>query len=308
MKKNINTALFYLLAAGLLTACKGGSEPASEEKAVAETPVQVTSISNGAITDEVVLNASSAYLQKSFVKANTNGYLQSSRVQAGATVSNNQVLFTLITKEAKAIGNEINQLDPGFKFSGISTIRAGQSGFVTQVNHQKGDYVQDGESLAVISDQSSLVFLLDVPYEMRNIIMNNQVMEITLPDGERLKGKVTSSLPAVDSVAQTQRMVIKVNASHPIPENLIGKVRLIKSAVNNTQMLPKSAVLTNETEDEFWVMKLVNDSTAVKVTVKKGMEDGKSIQIISPVFQPKDRLITVGNYGLADTAKVKIVK
>ena len=308
MKKNIHTALFYLLAAGLLTACKGSSEPAAEEKAVAETPVQVTSIAQGGIADEVVLNASSAYLQKSFVKANTNGYLQSSRVLAGAIVSSNQILFTLITKEAKAIGNEINQLDPGFKFSGISTIRAGQSGFVTQVNHQKGDYVQDGESLAVISDQSSLVFLLDVPYEMRRIVSSNQEVEITLPDGERIKGKITSALPAVDSLAQTQRMVIKVNASHPIPENLIGKVKLIKSAVSNTQILPKSAVLTNETEDEFWVMKLTNDSTAVKVTVKKGMEDGKSIQIISPVFQPSDRVITVGNYGLADTAKVKIVK
>lgn len=308
MRKNIKTVLFYLFSAGLLTACKSGEAPATEEKVLAETPVQVAAVSIGSIADEIVLNATSAYLQKSFVKANINGYLQSSKVQPGINVSQNQVLFTLITKEARAIGNEINQLDPGFKFSGVSTIRAGQRGFVIQVNHQKGDYVQDGESLAVIIDQSSLVFLLDLPYEMRNLVINNQLLEITLPDGERLKGNVTSSLPAVDSLAQTQRMIIKVNASHPIPENLIGKVKLIKSAVNNTQVLPKSAVLTNETEDEFWVMKMINDSIAVKVPVKKGMEDGKSIQIISPLFQPKDRLITVGNYGLADTAKVKIVK
>jgi len=308
MKQIIINALLIALFSGSLVSCQPVAKPEAEETVVPETPVQVVSISNSALSEDVVLNATSAYLEKSFVKANTNGYLQSSAVQAGTVVGSNQVLFKLITKEARAIGNSINQLDPGFKFSGISTIRAEKSGYVILVNHQKGDYVQDGEALATIINQSSLVFLLDLPYEMRSVLLQNKTLQLTLPDGEKLKGVITSALPAVDSLAQTQRMVIKVNANHPIPENLIAKVRVVKSAVSNVQVLPKSAVLTNETEDEFWVMKMINDSMAVKTVVKKGMEDGKSIQILSPVFAAKDRLITVGNYGLADTAKVKITK
>jgi len=296
------------LFAGLFVSCKGNSDAADESTVVPQTPVKVTTITSGSIADDVVLSASSAYQEKSYVKANTNGYIQSSSVQPGTIVKSNQILFKLITKEARAIGNDINQLDPGFKFSGISTIRAEKNGFVTQVSHQKGDYVQDGEALAVISNQASLVFLLDMPYEMRSIVLQNKTLEITLPDGEKLKGIVSSALPSVDTLAQTQRLVLKVNASHPIPENLIGKVRMIKSAASNVQLLPKVAVLTNETEDEFWVMKMINDSTAVKTIVKKGMEDGKSIQILSPVFNAGDRLISTGNYGLADTAKVKIIK
>ncbi|RAJ26017.1 efflux RND transporter periplasmic adaptor subunit [Pedobacter cryoconitis] len=305
MKQLTINALFLFLFSGILVSCQQAPK-VTEETPVPETPVQVTTASNATLSEDVVLNATSAYLEKSFVKANTNGYLQSSTLQAGAAVSSNQVLFKLITKEARAIGNSINQLDPGFKFSGISTIRSEKSGYVILVNHQKGDYVQDGEALATIINQSSLVFLLDLPYEMRSVILQNKTLELTLPDGEKLKGTITSSLPAVDSLAQTQRMIIKVNAAHPIPENLIAKVKVVKSAAAHVQVLPKSAVLTNETEDEFWVMKLINDSTAVKTVVKKGMEDGKSIQILSPVFGTKDRLITVGNYGLADTAKVKI--
>jgi multidrug efflux pump subunit AcrA (membrane-fusion protein) len=308
MKQIIINALFIALFSTALVSCQPVAKPAAEETVTPETPVEVVSICNSALSEDVVLNATSAYLEKSFVKANTNGYLQSSAIQAGTVVSSNQVLFKLITKEARAIGNSINQLDPGFKFSGISTIRAEKSGYVIQVNHQKGDYVQDGEALATIINQSSLVFLLDLPYEMRSILLQNKVLELTLPDGEKLKGAITSALPAVDSLAQTQRMVIKVNAAHPIPENLIAKVKVVKSVVSNVPVLPKSAVLTNETEDEFWVMKMINDSTAVKTIVKKGMEDGKSIQILSPVFTAKDRLITIGNYGLADTAKVKITK
>jgi len=296
------------LFAGLFVSCKGNSDAADESTVVPQTPVKVTTITSGSIADDVVLSASSAYQEKSYVKANTNGYIERSSVQPGTVVKSNQVLFKLITKEARAIGNDINQLDPGFKFSGISTIRAEKNGFVTQVSHQKGDYVQDGEALAVISNQASLVFLLDMPYEMRSIVLQNKTLEITLPDGEKLKGVISSALPAVDTVAQTQRLVLKVNASHPIPENLIGKVRMIRSAASNVQLLPKAAVLTNETEDEFWVMKMINDSIAVKTIVKKGMEDGKSIQILSPVFNAGDRLISTGNYGLADTAKVKIIR
>lgn len=308
--KKINYLIYLIWLSGMLciTACSHTADPAVEEPVVPQTPVQVSTIVHTSLSDEIVLNATSAYLEKSYVKANTNGYLQQAAIQVGSAVKANQVLYTVITKEARAIGNAINALDPGFKFSGISKIRADKSGFVTQVNHQKGDYVQDGEALAVISNQNSLVFLLDLPYELHGIVSNNQSLEVTLPDGEVLKGNVSASLAAVDSVAQTQRLVVKVNASHLIPENLIAKVRVIKSAVNHVQSLPKAAVLTNETEDVFWVMKMINDTTAVKTIVKKGMEDGKSIQILSPVFSAADRLITVGNYGLADTAKVKIQK
>lgn len=309
MKKTYIRLIVYVSLAVLLFSCKAGTDKVEEETAVvSETPVQVVAIANGSISDEVVLNATSAYLEKSYVKANTNGYLQSISVQAGATVKGNEVLFKLITKEARAIGNTINQLDADFKFSGISLIRAEKNGFVTQVNHQKGDYVQDGEALAVISNENSLVFLLDLPYEMRGIVLDHKTLLVTLPDGEKLSGMVTAALPSVDSLAQTQRLIIKVKATHPIPENLIGKVSVVKSAVSNVQLLPKSAVLTNETEDVFWVMKMINDSTAVKTIIKKGMENEQSIQVLSPVFKLSDRLITVGNYGLADTAKVKITK
>jgi len=309
--KKISQYLLYtscLSAALLLYACGGKPVAVDAQPAAPQTPIQVTSVAQASLADVIVLNATSSYIEKSYIKATTSGYLQQSGIQMGSTVRKNQFLFSVITKEARAIGNTINQLDPGFKFSGLSTIRADVSGFVTQVNHQKGDYVQDGEALAVISNQNSLVFLLDLPYEYRGITRNGNALEVILPDGEVLKGSITSALSTVDSVAQTQRLMIKVSAAHLIPENLIGKVKLVKSAVNNVQSLPKAAVLTNETEDIFWVMKMSNDSTAVKTIIKKGMEDAKLIQILSPLFSPADRIITSGNYGLADTAKVKIIK
>jgi len=307
--KSYRNLIFTILFGGpIFVSCQPAIQDKAEDVAVPITPVQVTYIANISLSKSTELMAVSAYLQKSYVKASINGYVQSSGVQTGEQVTAGQILFTLITKEAKAIGNTINALDPAFKFSGLSKIRADQSGFITVVNHQKGDYVQDGEALAEISNQNSLVFLLDLPYELRGAALGNQMVEVVLPDGEKLKGAISGLMPVVDSLAQTQKLIIRVNPSHAIPAGLIAKVRMTTLARPDAQTVPKSAILANETEDEFWVMKLINDSTAVKIVVQKGIEDGNNVEILKPIFTLKDRIIMVGSYGLSDTAKVKIVK
>jgi multidrug efflux pump subunit AcrA (membrane-fusion protein) len=274
----------------------------------ARTPVAVTTISQDPLNDYIELNAVSAFLQKSYVKANTNGYLQSADVYPGKSVEPGQLLFTLKTKEAQSIGNAIKILDTSLHFSGVNHIAASQHGYITQLLHQSGDYVQDGEQLAVISDRNSFVFLLELPYELRPFVLNKKTVELQLPDGQMLTGTIGPLMPTVDSASQTQNVVIRINTNNSIPENLIAKVRVLKTARNSTQSLPRAAVLTNETETDFWVMKMIDSSTAVKTPVKKGIETKDRVEILSPVFSPADRILISGNYGLPDTAKVIITQ
>ena len=316
--------LVVVAAAGLLAACgaqgKGGPDkgeggkdsakekPAPEAKDSVEegTPVTVTSVDRGGLNDYIELNAVSAFLQKSYVKAIANGYLQSADVYPGKYVETGQTLFTLQTKEARSIGNSIRILDSTLKFSGVTTIKANQHGYLTQLNHQSGDYVQDGEQLAVISDRNSFVFLLDLPYELRPYVLGKKSVELLLPDGTKLNGAIGPVMPTVDSASQTQNVVIRVSTTTAIPENLIAKVRVLKTSKPNTQSLPKDAVLTDETESNFWIMKLMDSSTAVKVPVKKGIETRDRVEILAPQFDKEDKILVTGNYGLPDTAKVKV--
>lgn len=306
-----NYRVFILLMwSGLFFSCKQG-EKTKEEAATpgeVETPVTVTGISTEPLAEYIELNASSSFLQKNYIKANANGYLQSNFTQPGQYVNRGQVLFTIKTKEAQSIGNAVNQLDSSFRFSGTNAIKAGGKGFITQLNHQAGDYVQDGEQLAVISDLNSFAFLLDLPYELRPYMQNKKTVELMLPDGEKLTGTVSGSLPSVDPASQTQSIFIKVNAGHPIPENLIAKVRITKSLKNNSVSLPKTSVLTDETQSECWIMKMIDSNTAVKVVVTKGIETAERIEILSPPLSARDKILLTGNYGLADTAKVKIIQ
>jgi multidrug efflux pump subunit AcrA (membrane-fusion protein) len=299
--------LKYALFVGLLLyGCNSANTDNSNDTPEVRTPVTVTSVADVSLNEYIELNATSSFLQQNFVKANLNGYIQKSNIKFGDRVHRGEVLFVLKTKEASAIGNAVNQLDSSFKFSGVNVLRAGVSGYVMQLNHQQGDYVQDGEQLAIISDSKSFVFVMNVPYEDKPYVSIGKKVQVILPDAELLDGTVSLSMPLVDSVTQTQSYSIKVNSAHPIPQDLIAKVKILKSSISNAATLPKSAVLSDETQTNYWVMKLMNDSTAVKVPVKTGSEKGDTVQIISPHFSPDDKILSGGNYGLPDTALVTV--
>jgi multidrug efflux pump subunit AcrA (membrane-fusion protein) len=307
----IGLYIIFLIAAGFYTGCKSKTtseeEPAKSESDV-QTPVTVIDVARDTLRQYAELNATSTYLQSNIVKAPSNGYIKSVNISPGQFIAAGKILFSLQTKEAKNIGTVINNLDTSFRFSGLTEIKASQTGYINQLNHQVGDYVQDGEQLAAISTENSFGFVLNVPYEMRRFVTLHKQVEVDLPDGTKLNGVVGMIMPAVDSVSQTQRVLVRVNSSVTIPENLVAKVKVLKTQKYNVIAIPKEAILSDESQNTFWVMKMLDSSTAVKVPVTKGLEANGKIEITAPEFKPGDQLLISGNYGLGDTARVKIMK
>jgi multidrug efflux pump subunit AcrA (membrane-fusion protein) len=286
--------------------CHRISDSSSLNKLEDYTPVTVTHASFNGITDALTLNATSVFLLKTSVKSDINGYLQKVNIHLGQRVIQGQELFTVRSKESEHLGNSISQLDTSLHFSGLVHIKSPASGFITGLSYQAGDYVQDGEMLATISDLNSLVFLLELPYELKAYLIENKTVELTLPDGKKYQGTVESSLPAVDHVSQTQSFVIRVPGISSVPENLAATVKFLRNSKSDATVLPREAILTDETQTEFWIMKMVDSVTAVKVPVTRGLETSGEVEIISPRLTPSDLILLTGNYGLPDTAKVII--
>lgn len=283
----------------------GTSEEGKNSNAVVKMPATAVMIRRRSMQKGIWLNATSNFLKKSAVKSTVNGYIISSSLLPGQHVQAGETLFVLQTKEARAIGD---LLPDSLKFNGKVIIHASQSGFIGQLDHLQGDYVADGEQLCVIVDKSSYAFLLQVPFEYNNDININSQVEILLPNGRQIKGRVASRMPLMDSVSQTQQYLIHPEPGLQLPGNLIAKVRIIIQSKHNVQVLPKTAVLSDESQSAFWVMKLINDTTALKVPVKKGLEDSNEVEIISPRFSPGTRILNTGNYGLPDTAFVTLTQ
>ncbi|MFT3903874.1 MAG: efflux RND transporter periplasmic adaptor subunit [Niabella sp.] len=309
MKKHMKYAIILFIGTGMLTACRSGSNDAAaatpEDTPVPQTSVTVAYPSDtAALNNNITLNATASYLLRSDVKANANGYITKTTIKLADHVSRGALLFALETKEARALGNTINKLDPSFRFSGTTSVVSPATGYVAMLNHQVGDYVQDGEVLATITDAGSFGFVVDVPYEYLQIIKSKRTLPITLPDATVLQGTVAKVMPTVDAVSQTVKVLLKVPAGN-IPENLIGTISFSTTSAYGLSV-PKMAVLSDETQASFWVMKLINDSTAVKTDITKGVETDQFIQVKSGDLTTKDRVVINGNFGLGDTAAVKI--
>jgi hypothetical protein len=295
----------FIVIIVLLVGCKKTDEGKSD--AAIGSPVVVGAPQYKALTEYLELNASTTFLKKEIVRATFQGYIRKTYKDVGDHVDEGEPLFLLKTKEAAA--NDSARIDlGGVRFSGEIQIRAKSTGVLAQKNFNTGDYVNDGEQLAVVSNPSSLRIVLNVPYQNVVAIRLNSSCVIVLPDNATCAGVIRRRIPSVDVNAQTQSFLIELSSKISLPENLNLVVKIPGRVYAAATVLPKSAVMSSEVMDEFWVMKLISDTSAVRVAVKKGIEDGDFVQILSPVFSGNDRIVVQGAYGLPDTARVVIRK
>lgn len=290
----------------LVHSCNHQAPQTDNTSVNSKTPVTVTNITLGTMSDSLSLTAVSSFLKKNSLKSSAAGYVEKVNVRLGDHVNKDQTLFIIKTKESAALST--NALDSILNFNGEFGIHASSSGIITQLEKQEGDYVADGDLLCTIAQESSFIFMLNVPFELNRYILENSPCTILLPDKSTIKGLISSRMPVVDAVSQTQAFLVKALTNRSLPENLIVTIQVAKNVLNHARSLPKEAVLTNESEDNFWVMKLLNDSTAIKVPVVRGIETNSRVEIRTPVFSDTDRILLTGNYGLPDTANILITQ
>jgi biotin carboxyl carrier protein len=280
---------------------------APEEVSEVKTPVTIVPVLFKSVTNAVRLPATATFMNKSIVRTTTAGTIDKILIAPGEYISSDQLLFTIRTREAMAMSKSVEK-DTSLSFKGLINITSHKDGVINSIAYQKGDFVQEGDELAVVSEQKSLVFILDVPFELDKFIEKNRNCRIILPDDRQISGMITGKLPEMDMQSQTIRYVVKPATTDRLQGNLIASIPIVKSANDKALVLPKSAVLGDETQTKFWVMKLINDSTAVKIEVSKGFENNEEVEITYPVFLQTDRIILTGSYGLPDTARVTIIK
>lgn len=279
----------------------GGSSAAS---VTAKVSVNVISPRIGTISQSESLNASTVFLLNDIVRTPIAGYIRKVDVTPGQFVKQGDILFTIQSKEAAAIPSA----DSLFPSKGVIVVKATESGIVKSVDRQPGDYMQDGDGFCTIANNASLVFMLNVPFEIRRYIKQQGAYIISLPDGETVQARITSQVPEMDRMVQMEKYVLRPVKPLNLPEGLIGTVTIPTISQNSAVILPRSAVLSNETQTKFWVMKVVHDTLAVKTDIEKGLQTKDSVEVKAPAFSAADKILVTGNYGVPDTLKIKIAR
>jgi hypothetical protein len=294
-------AAFCLLQ--LLFSCKTRTPEGQQQMPLVS--VKVTPLIRGDIEDEVSFNGTSVYLKRNPIVSPIAGYITKANVKFGEEVQKGQPLFEIQTRERKALQEEN---DPAADF-GTIVISASSDGFIDDLTiSEPGVYVAEGSPLCSILNNNDLMIRVNVPFEYNSTVTAGRRCRIVLADKTVIKGSVSRILPVVDKASQTQAVLIRPESGRPLPENLNMIITFINERHPHTFLVSKSSLMTDEIQSEFWIMKIVNDSIAIRVPVKRGIENDSIVEIFSPHLNFNDRVIYEGAYGLPDSTVIEIVK
>lgn len=289
----------------LLVACSAPAGPEGSGSTEVRVPITITRPEQGPIQRTVVLNATAQYLRKNAVRSTVTGRVEHMHVAIGEAVKAGQVLYVIRTKEADAL-DAIAAKDSTFQVRGQVTIVAPSSGTVVQVDKQAHDYVSDGDQLAVIADAASSVFVVNVPYALQRSAKVGMNCTVQLPDSTKVPCTITTRLATMDIPSQTQSFVVTPSGGQVFPEGLVGTLPLVLEEHVDAWTVPAACINGNEEMTRFWVMRLIDDSTAVKLPIERGIVENDRVEVLAPPLNAADRLVLTGGYGLGDTAHVSL--
>lgn len=305
-----NISLLILFAAGLsiFMACGNKTSETTEEVIVPKAVVSTTSLKKGRIEEQITLNARTVFLKKNEVVAPISGYITEVNGKYGDKVEADRILFKIQTRENKAL-QKTEVGNNGTPAMGEIAVAATTSGVINQpITFGAGTYVTEGTSLCSLADNNDLLVRVNVPFEYHTLLHQGTPCILMLQDNSQSEGTVYLVRPFVDENSQTQEVLVKPKRTHTWPENMNLTVSFLKNSNDSTLLIPKAALLTNETQDEFWVMKIANDSVAVKVNVQTGIKNDSLLEIVNTSLTPEDIIILEGGYGLEDSSLVTVVK
>lgn len=300
MRNNILKLVAIFVMIGFLS-CKQKENPQEEQSL--EVSVKTTKIIKEDIANNILFSGKTIYLKKNQIVTPISGFVKKVNVKYGDFVHKNDLLFEIETKENKALSND-NSTHANL---GIVSVLASADGFISELNaNQTNVYVMEGSSLGSLVENEDLRIQVEIPFEYNSILKNEAFCKLFFSDKKVVEARISKILPLVNESSQTQLIWVKPTTYKPLPENLNVVVQFEKVKHLQANLVSKTAVMTNETQSEFWVMKIDNENIAVKIPIIKGLENDSLVEILSPDFSVKDLIITEGAYELADSAVVKI--
>ena len=307
--KSATYFIFIALSAVILASCKSKTAGPATPAARPKVSVKTTTVQTGNIEDQVQLNGKTVFLKKNAVAAPTTGFLKKVLVQYGDVVHRNDLLFEIQTKENKALENSGLDSELAPLQNGNIRVFSPSDGVVGEMNiNSPGMFVTEGGALCTIVEYRQMMVQVNVPFGDRSWIKPGKTCRVLLSDSSSIDGSIVKIMPVINQTSQTQDVFVRVRGNRAVPENLNVLVTFVRENHQKALLIPRAALLTNETQEQFWVMKILNDSIAVKVPISKGIENGNIIEILSPKITVNDMIISEGAYGLPDSAIVKVVK
>lgn len=186
-------------------------------------------------------------------------------------------------------------------------VKAPIAGVVTNRHIRLGERVTTSEPLFRIVEMEDKIAVVHIPERETNRIRSGQQAYLTtenLPD-RRFEAGIKRVSPAVDAQSGTFKVTVDVkDPEDRLRPGMFVSVHIVTETHPNALLIPKAAVIyENGLPHAFFVEQ---DTLARRVSLDKGFSNENYIEIQSSMNET-DRVIVVGQNGLKDGTRIKIV-
>jgi membrane fusion protein (multidrug efflux system) len=308
-------------------------------------PVEVTTIKRGPISDFILLSTNLETEKMASVYSRVQGLVENILSEEGDIVKKGQILMTLeadeyVLAEEKARLNyqsqksDFDRLTAMYKENLLSKeefekarftlqglevdwkqaqlnlsytkIKSPIDGIVGDRLIKPGDRIQPTDKLYTVINTSEMIAVVYAPEKELGNVVKNQQAYITsdhLP-GEQYEGWIKRVSPVVDPQSGTFKITVGVkNSNNILKAGMFVNTHIITATHENAILIPKTAIVY---ENEQLNVYVVRDSIANKVTLKVGFQNSAKVESLEGI-EEGDQIIVVGQAGLKDKTKVRIV-
>ena len=309
-------------------------------------PVEISSINRGDIEDMLQFNATLETENTVKVFSRLEGHIQGKPVEEGTYVKKGQVLAYMDGREQKLAKqkaeinydkqkNEFGRVDKLYKKELISVdeydkakltldqmrvemesaalserytrIKSPISGVVSIRIINDGDRVSPGMEVFEVVNLDEKIARIYIPENYLLMIKNGIIAKFSADvlSDEVFEGYVKRISPVVDPTSGTFKVTVAVkDKKNRLKPGMFVNVQLVTDIHKNTLYIPKTALVFDSDKAFFYTV--LNDSIAVKHTLKKGYEDNARVEVLN-IVGDSSKIIIVGQSGLKDSTQVKIV-
>ena len=190
---------------------------------------------------------------------------------------------------------------------GLTRIVAPFAGRVVERSVHLGENVNPGKACFTIVDFDPVRARLYFPERDLAAVKVGQPALVSLDShpGQVFDARVSLVNPVVDQTNGTFKVTLELpNPGGSLRPGAFARVRLKTGSFANALLLPRRGVLSEDGEDYVFVAR---GDSAVRVSVKLGAIENDTAQITTGLARG-DRVVTVGQGGLKQGSKIRIVR
>ena len=212
--------------------------------------------------------------------------------------------------EFEKIQYELEALQASYNLASLeldyTQIRAPIDGIVSERYIKLGNTIKVGDPVFRVTSFEPLVTYLHVPEREYRRLEEGQpaAIDIDALDGERIIAAVTRVSPIVEPGTGTFKVTIEItDAERRVKPGMFARISIVYDRHENALKVPRSAVIEEVGSTSVFV---VEDGVAVRKPVETGFSEKGMIEIVDGLGDD-DRVITVGQVGLKDNARVTVI-